>query len=393
MRQAEIERNTFETKIKLSLNLDAQEPVDIQTGVGFFDHMLTLFARHGRMSLVVKADGDLWVDSHHTVEDVGIVLGQALKEALGDKAGINRYGTAFVPMDETLGMASLDLSGRSFLVFDTSFDNPKLGNFDTELVEEFFQALAFNVQMNLHLKILHGKNNHHKSESLFKATGRALREAITINSRRKLDKGDAMIIVIDYDAGNTANVLRALEKIGVTAELSADKEKILDADGLILPGVGAYPTAMAELERRGLVAVIKEAVAQGVPLLGICLGMQILTEKGLEHEETDGLGFIPGVCRAIPASKEQPVPHMGWNDLAVKQASPLTDGLDGQAVYFVHSYFTDVPSQYIDVTADYSIEVPAMIHKDNVYGAQFHPEKSGDIGLGILEKFAGLCKA
>ena len=120
-----------------------------------------------------------------------------------------------------------------------------------------------------------------------------------------------MIIVIDYDAGNTANVLRALEKIGVTAELSADKEKILAADGLILPGVGAYPTAMAELERRGLVAVIKEAVAQGVPLLGICLGMQILTEKGQEHEETDGLGFIPGVCRPIPARKEQPVPHMG----------------------------------------------------------------------------------
>ncbi|WP_422803570.1 imidazoleglycerol-phosphate dehydratase HisB [Streptococcus sp. FT1-106] len=181
MRQAEIERNTFETKIKLNLNLDAQEPVDIQTGVGFFDHMLTLFARHGRMSLVVKADGDLWVDSHHTVEDVGIALGQALRQALGDKAGINRYGTSFVPMDETLGMASLDLSGRSYLVFDATFDNPKLGNFDTELVEEFFQALAFNVQMNLHLKILHGKNTHHKAESLFKATGRALREAVTLN--------------------------------------------------------------------------------------------------------------------------------------------------------------------------------------------------------------------
>mgnify|MGYP000113871218 FL=1 len=178
----------------------------------------------------------------------------------------------------------------------------------------------------------------------------------------------------------------------MTAELSADKEKILAADGLILPGVGAYPTAMAELERRGLVVVIKEAVAKGVPLLGICLGMQILTEKGLEHEETDGLGFIPGVCRAIPANKERPVPHIGWNDLTVKQASPLTDGLDGQSVYFVHSYFTDVPIQYIDVTADYSIEVPTMIHKDNVYGAQFHPEKSGDIGLGIIERFVGLCK-
>ena len=181
MRQAEITRNTAETQITLAVNLDAQTPVDIQTGVGFFDHMLTRFASHGRMSLVVKANGDLHVDSHHTVEDIGIALGTALREALGDKAGINRYGTSFVPMDETLGMASLDLSGRSYLVFDAEFTNPTLGNFDTELVEEFFQALAFNVQMNLHLKILHGKNNHHKSESLFKATGRALREAVTLN--------------------------------------------------------------------------------------------------------------------------------------------------------------------------------------------------------------------
>ena len=181
MRQAEITRNTAETQITLAVNLDAQTPVDIQTGVGFFDHMLTLFASHGRMSLVVKANGDLHVDSHHTVEDVGIALGTALREALGDKAGINRYGTSFVPMDETLGMASLDLSGRSYLVFDAEFTNPTLGNFDTELVEEFFQPLAFNVQMNLHLIILHGKNNHHKSESLFKATGRALREAVTLN--------------------------------------------------------------------------------------------------------------------------------------------------------------------------------------------------------------------
>ncbi|MGT2711216.1 imidazoleglycerol-phosphate dehydratase HisB [Streptococcus oriscaviae] len=181
MRKSEIERNTFETNIKLAVNLDRQEPVEIATGVGFFDHMLTLFARHSRISLVVKAEGDTWVDSHHTVEDVGIVLGQAIREALGKKEGINRYGTSFVPMDETLGMASLDLSGRSYLVFDASFDNPKLGDFDTELVEEFFQALAFNLQMNLHLKILHGKNSHHKAESLFKATGRALREAITLN--------------------------------------------------------------------------------------------------------------------------------------------------------------------------------------------------------------------
>lgn len=181
MRIATLSRETAETKIVLKLNLDQQEPVDIQTGVGFFDHMLILFARHSRISLEVKVDGDLDVDSHHTVEDVGIVLGQCIREALGDKAGINRYGTSFVPMDESLGMASLDLSGRSYLVFDAAFDNPKLGAFDTELTEEFFQALAFNTQMNLYLKILHGKNTHHKIEALFKAVGRALREAITEN--------------------------------------------------------------------------------------------------------------------------------------------------------------------------------------------------------------------
>lgn len=201
-----------------------------------------------------------------------------------------------------------------------------------------------------------------------------------------------MIIVIDYDAGNTANVLRALKKIGVQAELSSDPTKILAARGLILPGVGAYPAAMAELTKRGLVPVIKEAVAKGAPLLGICLGMQVLTEVGLEHQETKGLGFIPGVCREIKATKNMPVPHMGWNKLTVKHESPLTDGLEGQSVYFVHSYFTDVPKEYIDVTANYGIDVPAMIHKDNVYGAQFHPEKSGDVGLGILKKFIALCE-
>jgi imidazoleglycerol-phosphate dehydratase len=185
MRTAKIERTTSETTIQLAINLDAQEPVEISTGVGFFDHMLTLFARHGRLSLIVNAKGDLDVDSHHTVEDVGIALGMAIREALGEKTGINRYGTSFVPMDETLGMASLDLSGRSYLVFDATFDNPKLGLFDTELAEEFFQALAFNVQMNLHLKIIHGKNTHHKIESLFKATGRAFRKAITLNPEIK----------------------------------------------------------------------------------------------------------------------------------------------------------------------------------------------------------------
>ncbi|KGM37580.1 imidazole glycerol phosphate synthase subunit HisH [Streptococcus sinensis] len=196
-----------------------------------------------------------------------------------------------------------------------------------------------------------------------------------------------MIIVIDYDAGNTANVLRALAAIGAEARLSANPKEILAADGLILPGVGAFRTAMQELQKRDLIGPIQEAVSGGKPFLGICLGMQLLLEVGLENGQTSGLGFIPGVCRRIPDRAGLPVPHMGWNDLQIQQPSALTNRLQGEAVYFVHSYYTDVPEEYLDVTADYGLPIPAMIHRGSVFGCQFHPEKSGAVGLGILEKF------
>lgn len=182
MRSASLERKTAETKIKMTLSLDEKNPIcEIQTGIGFLDHMLTLFTRHARISLQCFAEGDLEVDAHHTTEDIGIVLGQCLKEALGTKESITRYGSEYVPMDESLGFVALDLSGRSYLVFDAEFYSPKLGEFETELVEEFFQAFAFNAEMNLHMKVLYGKNTHHKIESLFKACGRALRKAIEID--------------------------------------------------------------------------------------------------------------------------------------------------------------------------------------------------------------------
>jgi len=181
MRQATIKRETKETQIEISLNLDEQSGIEIDTGIGFLNHMLTLFAKHGRFGLVVKAHGDLDVDPHHTTEDTGIVLGECFKQALGDKVGIERYGTAFVPMDETLGQVSVDLSGRSYLVFDAELTNPRLGGLDTETVEDFFQAVAFAAEMNLHARILYGRNTHHKVESLFKAFGRAMRAAVTVN--------------------------------------------------------------------------------------------------------------------------------------------------------------------------------------------------------------------
>lgn len=181
MRSATINRETAETQITLSLNLDDYSTIEIYTGIGFFNHMLSAFAKHGRFGLVVKANGDLNVDPHHTTEDVGIALGLALKEALGDKQGIERFGSALIPLDETLSRVVIDLSGRSYLVFNAELNNPKLGDYDTEVTEDFFQSLAFNAEMNLHAEVLYGRNTHHKIETLFKALGRALRQAVELN--------------------------------------------------------------------------------------------------------------------------------------------------------------------------------------------------------------------
>lgn len=182
-RTAEIKRRTAETDIVLTLNLDGAGTSDVQTGVGFLDHMLTLFARHGLVDLTVRCTGDLYVDQHHTVEDVGICLGMAILEAVGDKRGIVRYGTFTVPMDESLVMVSLDLSGRPYLVCKLDTRNRRIGNFDAELVPEFFQALSANAKMNLHIHQYHGENGHHIVEAAFKALGRALDAATRVDGR------------------------------------------------------------------------------------------------------------------------------------------------------------------------------------------------------------------
>ena len=184
-RRAEIERKTAETQISIKLNLDGEGTCDIATGIGFLDHMLTLLAKHSFMDLTVKAKGDLEVDSHHTVEDIGIVLGEALQEALGDKAGIHRYGNCFIPMDETLAQVCLDFSGRPFLVFGAEIPKIKLGNFDTEMTEEFFRALAVHCGLTLHICVLYGSNVHHIIEAIFKAFARAVAEAAAVDPRVK----------------------------------------------------------------------------------------------------------------------------------------------------------------------------------------------------------------
>ncbi len=180
MRQAKVERNTKETEIALTLVLDGEGKAKVKTGLGFLDHMLDLLARHAGFDLTVKAKGDLHVDDHHLVEDVGIVLGQALKQALGKKVGISRYGWAAIPMDESLVMCALDLSGRAYLGFELALPAKRVKQFDTELVEEFFRAISNSAGMNLHLHQMAGRNTHHLIEGAFKAFARALRQAVAI---------------------------------------------------------------------------------------------------------------------------------------------------------------------------------------------------------------------
>ncbi|MBN2583812.1 MAG: imidazoleglycerol-phosphate dehydratase HisB [Planctomycetes bacterium] len=184
-RTAEIKRKTGETDITVWLNLDGAGKADVATGIGFFDHMLTLLARHSLIDMSVKAAGDLHVDGHHTVEDIGIVLGQVLDKALGDRAGITRYGATAVPMDETLATAAIDLGGRPYLVYDARYPADQVGDFDVELIREFLIALANNAKMNLHIHVPYGANVHHIAEGVFKSLARALRQAVEPDPRVK----------------------------------------------------------------------------------------------------------------------------------------------------------------------------------------------------------------
>jgi imidazoleglycerol-phosphate dehydratase len=185
MRKASIERKTTETEIAVTVDLDGKGAYDVKTGVGFLDHMLEQLARHSLIDIKARAKGDLHIDFHHTTEDSGIALGQAVAKALGDRKGIRRYASVHLPMDEALTRAAIDVSGRPYLVWKVAFSRPKIGDFDTELVREWFQAFAMNAGVTLHVETLYGDNNHHIAESCFKSLARALREAIEIDPRQK----------------------------------------------------------------------------------------------------------------------------------------------------------------------------------------------------------------
>ncbi len=290
-RSAHITRTTGETDIDLTLDLDGDGAGSRDTGVGFFDHMLDAVARHGALDLDVKVDGDLQTGPHHTIEDTGIVLGRALDEALGDRAGIRRYGSAVVPMDEARASCALDVSGRTFLVFEADLPAEAVADFDSDLLEEFLRAVAGAAKLTVHVNIERGSNTHHMVEAAFKAFARALREAVSIDPEQTgdpVDQGPAVIAILDYGMGNLRSVEKAFAHVGVEAVRTRDHDVVRAASGVALPGVGAMPRAMELVRSLEFDELVRERAAAGVPVIGICMGMQLLFESTSEHGGADG---------------------------------------------------------------------------------------------------------
>ena len=251
----------------------------MSTGIRFFDHMLELVARHGAFDLEIRARGDLDVDQHHTVEDTGIALGEAVLQALGDKRGILRSGYFLMTMDETLAAAAIDLSGRPCCVVKAKISRAEVGDFQTELTEDFFSRVRAGARANVHLGVLYGRSSHHQVEAMFKGFAKALRFGVERQAAEESaaeHQGAAVkVTLVDHGAGNAASVERALQRLGVESERARTPEAIAAAKILLLPGVGHYKALIRMLDEQNLRGAITDAIGRGVPFLGICLGLQL----------------------------------------------------------------------------------------------------------------------
>ena len=312
MRTASRERGTKETSVAVTVDLDGTGRTDVATGIPFYDHMLDQLGRHGGFDLTVHADGDLHIDTHHTVEDVAITLGEAFAEALGDKAGVRRFASGLYPLDEALVEVALDLSGRPFVAWDVPMpESLPLGNpaFDPQLAEHAVSSFATNAGITLHVSLRVGPQHppHHRGDVQGPRPLPARRGACRRRRPRSaVDEGCVvtapLIAVVDYGIGNLHSAQKALARLGADARLTDDPALIADAAAVVLPGVGSFGACMGALRDAGLEDPVIEAAASGRPFLGICVGMQMLFSASEESPGVTGLGVIPGVVRWIPAT-------------------------------------------------------------------------------------------
>jgi imidazoleglycerol-phosphate dehydratase len=355
--------------------------------------MLELFTRHGAFDLELKCDGDLDVDQHHTVEDVGIALGEAFDRALGDKRGILRAGYFLMPMDETLAIAAIDLSGRAAFAVETKVRVRLVGDLQTELVTDFFEGFARGARANVHVKTMYGRSNHHKIEAIFKAFARALR--VACSKRQTIGRDAAFhqriivmrVTVIDYKAGNLTSVLKALRHLGAeTIVTDGDLALVETAERIVLPGVGHFQRPRSGSTRRASRPRFARRLRAAFPSSEFvleCSGSMLARAK---RPNQPGLAHFKESCAHFVESPEK-VPHVGWNSLEVRKNSELLAGVEpGEYVYFTHSYKAPVTADTAAVT--YYIEpFASAVERGNVMGVQFHPEKSGATGLKILGNF------
>ena len=408
-RTAAIERDTTETKIALNLTIEGTGHYEVATGIRFFDHMLELFTRHGAFDLQLTCKGDLDVDQHHTVEDVGIALGEAFDRALGDKTGINRAGYFLMPMDETLGIAAVDLSGRTASKVKTKVKTTLVGDLQSELVEGLFRRLcprgARQRPPENHVRPVKPPQAGSAVQSICPRPARRLLTRPAARGDAAVHQGPAVIAVVDYKAGNLTSVMKAIAAVVSGAVLTDDPQMLERAERIVLPGVGHF-SATQRLDATGLTPAIREAIGRGTPFLGICVGMQWLLEGSEEAPAQPGLGYFLGRCERFPSGREK-VPHVGWNALAPRQLPAETRLLkgvaEGEMVYFTHSYFVPALGTYFRTQSGperllnpaaaitrYAKTFAAAVEHENVMGVQFHPEMSGATGLKILENFMAL---
>ena len=425
-----LERTTSESSVLVEIDLDGTGVSDISTSVPFYDHMLTALSKHSLIDMTVKATGDTHIDVHHTVEDVAITFGEVLKTALGTKAGIRRFGEATVPLDEALAHAVVDVSGRPYLVHAGEPAGQEYhligGHFTGSLTRHVFEAITLHAGICLHMNVTAGRDPHHivrpssrrvrpgapcrrragpprRGHSLHQGrtvTGKVLRDGAIIDPEagRKpaSPEGKPTVTVLDYGSGNVRSAVRALERAGAEVILSSKPEDVLNADGLVVPGVGAFETVMNELKAVDAIRMIGRRVAGGRPVLAICVGLQVLFEAGVEHGTVaEGMGEWPGKVELLPADV---VPHMGWNTVDVPEGSLLFDGVEKERFYFVHSY--GVQHWDFDVIqprmaaplvtwSEHGAPFIAAVENGPLCATQFHPEKSGDAGARLLRNWVG----